>query len=46
MMKLLYTKAKSIKEEDTFKAIPYTGFVFSIITTLVWALVYGVGFLL
>lgn len=36
----------SIKEEDTFKAIPYTGFVFSIITTLVWALVYGVGFLL
>lgn len=36
----------AVKEEDTFKAIPYTGLVCSVIASAAWIGVYAVGFLL
>lgn len=36
----------AVKEEDTFKTIPYAGLVCSVIVSAAWIMVYVVGFLL
>lgn len=36
----------AVKEEDTFKTIPYVGLALSVIMSLLWVAVYVAGFLL